>query len=70
MRRIMKPPSKIGDRVKHEFLGLGTVKGYNAILKMTFVLFDVTPPDHYNGGCNPCFALSKDVEIVSEKEQS
>lgn len=61
---------KKGDRVRDNFLGMGTVNGPRGALGVS-VLFDVTPPIEYNMGHNPATrpvaGLTKIVEGETPK---
>jgi hypothetical protein len=56
---------KIGQRVKHNYLGKGrivkTFKDYDFLL---VVLFDKTPDMRYNLGQNPTAVFDKELEVI------
>ena len=59
---------KVRQRVKDEFLGLGTVvKIIQGTSKQVFaymIMYDEAPPKEYNGGANPCLRWVSDLTVV------
>jgi hypothetical protein len=58
---------QVRQRVKDEFLGLGTiVKIIQGTSKKVFaymIMYDETPPKEYNGGANPCLRWVSDLTV-------
>ena len=59
---------EVGQLVKSDFLGVGTVERViPALTKGVFaymVLWNKVPHIDYNGGSNPCFQFRSDLEVV------
>ena len=60
---------KVGDRVKHDYLGKGTVVEYpiRALRILALVKWDKTPSIRYNMGENPC-VISVSELLVANSE--
>ena len=58
--------AKVGDRVRHEYLGTGTVVDVPIKSVLAMVQYDVTSHVRYNMGENPTVSLLYDLEVLHD----